>query len=482
MIISSRTQIYVSANDKTADSMDVLLQGVRFDGDEIASNWYNGHLPLRSLKLAIPNLQAIHADAFDSKAFEKLRALTLVVKNGMVKVFDHAFRRLQLLHRIEFIAKSIGTFPIGLFDEADVTLHTLKVVGWPNNCNLEEMFANEMFRMLKILQIRSVQMPQTRFRRLTATNFTSIRRLNNLILYDCGIEVIDENAFEVVGRSLVYVNILWNRLKTITFQSVRIFYESKVDFVMDIGSKLSWECNCDLISIDILVCPFRRHSGFVCIRECMSFKSKVCDVYRDVDLTLFCAPMKSQLVMRIIDVRLALDETNSVVIQTNFTGNFRIIFANATAMQASKCVERGSKAHFKCLVLDKFIDLVELSELGEIGTAEFISIAVIPILYHFAARPLHIITVRRAAALEKRSMDYPSMVAGVLGAIVGLLLGLCAQFIVTASCEGNQAPAETALNEQPPISRQCCADVASTSTVDDYADQSNYDEIVPYTR
>lgn len=119
---------------------------------------------------------------------------------------------------------------MGLFHTAAISIQRIYFEIWPNNVNLNEMFTNEVYYLLHELVIASVRMPKTKFQHLAGDNFTFTRRLHRLLLINCGIETIDVHTFDVIGRTLYYINLMDNRIKYINFDMFRYVYETKFHF------------------------------------------------------------------------------------------------------------------------------------------------------------------------------------------------------------------------------------------------------------
>lgn len=155
----------------------VDLESISLENGIMTSNWYTGNWSLNWMRLTINQLDVIEAGAFKSLVFQYMTILELYAKRGCVAVHDGAFVGLQHLMSFQFGARRVSALPAGLFDLAFVKISIIHCIGWPNDVNLSEMFANEVYYMLKLLLIKNVQLPQTKFRRLAADNFTSFRRL-----------------------------------------------------------------------------------------------------------------------------------------------------------------------------------------------------------------------------------------------------------------------------------------------------------------
>lgn len=185
------------------------------------SGWYTGHHSLTRILLRRQNLRSIHANAFNVPTLAKLVELNLSVQFGWLKMYNGAFRGLESLQQFRLDCVTVDDFSIGLFNPFRISLCDARFTVWPNNINLDGIFGNEPFRGIEKLVIKNVQTPQTIFRLLAATNFTYMRRLHKLWLSNCGIEVIAADAFNGIARTLDYIRLDNNRIKTINIDMLR---------------------------------------------------------------------------------------------------------------------------------------------------------------------------------------------------------------------------------------------------------------------
>lgn len=412
------------------------LDDIEFPDGQMTGNWYNGHHALEWLIIKSKQLHAIHSGAFNCSAIRKLRILDLQIRNGLVQIHAGAFSSFVFLWDIRLKAKSVKNLAAGIFEPLAVSLNSIICKKWPSNVDLNEMFANQKFYVLKTFYIENVDWPQAKFRQLHATNFTAFRRVKELYLINCGIETIDRHAFDVIGRTLRTINLDKNWIKLITFDMFRIFFEASAweGFTME-QNREPWQCSCELIEIEAMRCPFGIDFDQACF-ECdpiRTFDAQSCGVHRDVDFDRWCIAGDGQSeLLRVIEVRMAL-RANSIVIQTNFTSKFRVIFVSGDALAASKCADRANNATFKCVSVDKFVERLELGCIAEIRHAELVLITAIPILADFGARPMHSIVVRREMAHRRWGCrDWAIVsVAMVMGAVLGFFGCICAWLFIT---------------------------------------------------
>lgn len=435
-------QDYVSKIGATYLSINVYLKSTRFDDNEITENWYKGLWRIHTLMIELNELHSIHANAFDEWALEELDTLKIIAKRSAVRVWSGVFDHLENL-KYFFIESKKLCLPSGLFYKLADILRQLKISGWPSDLNLNEMFDNQMYRTVTTLHIEHVASPQRKFRLLHASNFTAFRRLQYLLFIDCGIEVISDKTFDVVGRTLWIIHLTANWIKAVSFEMFRIFFETKFGAELALYNRFAYACTCETIEFDVLYCPFEMDCYKCWVTgDSMSI---ACGVHRDVLTSKLCADASA--ILRIISVRMAHNRDSDVLwIQTNLTSKNRILFVDSYATGSGGCDEKASKSRYTCLNINKTIDKLDLRDIETIRGAEFISITAIPILYNFGAKPMHLMTVRRQISHDfKLVLIAISIGIAMLGVIVGVALAIGCQMIRSRRVK-TQSSADTNLS------------------------------------
>lgn len=424
-----------------AERCTVHLEQVYFPDDELTSNWYTGLFLINVLLIDTNRLNTIHANAFNIKVFQQLKILILKIRDGWVTTNAAAFNGLPMMQAIKFIAKRVKSFAANQFDPVVATLQGVEYECWPNEINVNEMFARGDFRVMKVLSIKNLQLPQTKFRCLAAENFTAFRHLEILHFVNCGIEVIQKNALQAIGHSLKEIDLDHNRIKFIHIDMFRTVFESRFWTKFSCFShKEMLECTCDLVEMDVMRCPFRTRLTEFC-SKCMppdhDFVASSCaGIYRDMAFTKFGRNVTNLSIMRIIRIRMAYDDTGSISIKTNFTGKIRLIFADAQTKRPANCRERASPTKFKCLNVKKFVGDLKLDKIDGMRDLEFVSVTAIPILLWFGTRPMHAMTVRQRSTWRQHKAAHGhdeqfmcclqiTMVSIFFGAFVGFGCGFC---------------------------------------------------------
>lgn len=427
----------------------VSLSEIEFVNDEMTSDWYRSGYTVHWLEISAMRLKAIHANAFKHHAFKYLLLLCIDIKNGPVVVHDGAFNGFETFRVLNISAQSVW-LPAGVMDVIFQSLREVHLNGWPSEINLKEMFGNVRYRIVILLYIRNVVEPQTKFRLLAADNFTSFRTLNYIYFINCGIEVIHERTFDVVGRTLSEIFLMQNRIKTINLEMFRNFFETKFDALMQLKDTVGYLiCSCSLVDLDLMMNPFGLFATEI-QSYCMTFDEfdeAACAIYRHSNVSKYHA-VSERTILRLIGLHMAYTD-GLVVIKTNFTSRIRMLLVDLGTMGRGDCVQCISGARYKCLTVNKYTGALDLSVLVEIRDAEFISITAIPILYNFGARPMHSMTISKRAAGEQRHewlewiiialVAMCSIGTGLIFGIAACIYGQCirAQFKSPATDQGN---------------------------------------------
>lgn len=371
---------------------------ISFADGQMTSEWYTGKRPLYWVRIESHQLNVIHKNAFNAAAFHKLTFFGLHIMHGGagVKVQAGALAGFHFLTAIEVETNRVENLPTCLFDSIAVSVWDIKYTHWPSDASLNDIFADEVFRNLVTLQIENVQQPQTKFRYLTASNFTFTRRLNMLSLVNCGIEVIERCAFDAIGRLLTTINLSQNRIKSIDIDMFRIMMETKRSIHIQIQSNALLECACNVIEVELSQYPSlnSKHRLIECTPN-DKHTINACEPYQRINPLRFCIRWWPMGQLRFINVRIKRmsDDSNAIVIQSNFTSKMRVLLIDFDAMQ-EKCSDRFARTRFKCFIVDRHTGQLQLDEIEGVREAKTISITIIPILSFRGACPFHSVAIR----------------------------------------------------------------------------------------
>lgn len=360
----------------------------------MVSRWYTGRTLVHQLTIESESLEVIHTDAFNCFAFSKLQVLKLAVRNAMIHY--GAVNGLDHLHVFRFRAKNVVYLPINLFAPTKTTIEAIEIHGWPNNVGLDELFGDEVFYRLLILHIQDVQMPQSKFRSLTASNFTSMRHLFFITLQNCGIETIDQHTFDAVGRTLNVLILSGNRIKSINLDMFRVMFETNKYAVVRVLDNAVLDCSCDVIEVDLMQYPMREMAYIKCRPN---VEQLPCEAYQVIIPNRLCVKWEHGNRLRYFDIQMAFVQ-DAFLLETYFGHRIRVIFIDSMALRAKRCADRVSKMCHKCLSIDEATERLPLNDVMEIRDVEFVVIAVVPVVFQFGICPFHLITVHRSLEPE----------------------------------------------------------------------------------
>lgn len=414
---------------KDTTSFHLNLYGIEYPDNQLKGNWYPRKYYLTWLTIQNSRIDAIQPDAFNDKAFQHLALLAFRnIGPSSINIMDGAFNSLKEIRVMRLSTVRIANLRASFFQPLERTLSTLDVHNWYANINLNDMFNVGQYSAMRDLFIRANEAPQTKFKLLHRDNFTAIRMVRSLFLVDCGIEVIDEHAFDAIGRRLIYISLQGNHIKLINIVMFRKIFETKrrgLVKVQSYGDGRSLLCTCRLLELDMMHCPFRKIGAQICI-DCQTagqFDAAACGLRQNVDVRQLCVtPDDMDARLRIIRVHMRITD-NAIWVQTNFSSNFRIILWNSIAMAASACADRVSDATMKCWYIDNMTTRMDFNGSEWFLNAEYMSVTAIPITFNFGAIPLHSITMRRSKLIVIQIDEMELIMATVITSIVSASIG-----------------------------------------------------------
>lgn len=411
--------------------INITLYDIQFEDGEIFANWYSGKHPFNGLQIDTAELHTIHTDAFNGQVFRKLKELQLIMDcDNLVTFHVGAFNGLVAMNNIYFEIVGSSSLPATVFDPIATTIDKIDILTWPNDINLNEMFSKQHFDELHILYISNVDMPRTVFRVVAASNFSSFCCLLELFLIRCGIEVIEDDAFDVIGRNLRYLDLRNNRIKFIGTRMFRPVFESEFYNDLDIKSEVEFKCSCRFIAFEVIQCPYRAVEDLMCT-DCLprDFDADACGVYRTIENSKLCPYIGNQYETRIIDVRLAYDN-GLISINTNFSDPFRMLLIVFDAPRPNDCMGRAKNAYAKCFYIERATEHLELDAIDAIRDAELVFVTAIPNLRQLGANPMPTMTVRRTLIVNENSNSLWLCLGFIIisGAVIGFLGGIFMRF------------------------------------------------------
>lgn len=439
--------MYRDEQSTTNFSTYVELIDVSFPGDEMVPGWYTGEYPLEELVMRSRTLQRIHANVFDHPALHSLDYLSMRHLCPKVIYMNGVLNGLTKIKLFKIQAQSYAILPPRLLEPVTFTMIQLRLHGWAGIHSFDEMFADQTFSNLLAMQVTDIRLPMLAFRLLAATNFTAFPKLHDLRLIGCGIEVIDENAFDRVGFTLKFLDLSDNPIKYFTFPMFRRMLESKPYTSSLGGNDLRLICTCRLIELELFECPLvwdLKNTCLIC-EKTNGFDENLCGIKRHVTDLRKYGIRSRKAALRYVGIQMVYTD-GFLSIQTNFTSKIRMLFVNMATMMmnTTHCSAIAARQnYYRCLNLDKRTNHFDLGVIEELRHADLLSITAIPILHAFAARYAHIMTVR--LAIDHRHHYDFTLISLVMTAVVGFIAGLCAAFVWNLMGQARKNRSETSV-------------------------------------
>lgn len=217
-------------------------------------NWYKHQRPVYSLKITDKMVQGICENAFLHEAFERLRNITLIgmpvqiLPRGMF----NGLRYLVYLHLEGFQLKQIENDVLG---EVPSLIWLKIIASMQPTTTFNHFFGNStVSHQLEALDYSDNNLANG----ITIDTFGNLTTVTRIYLPRNEITSIAENAFVIVGQSLLVIDLRGNQLKTLPeafFKSILVGQDAaKVRMAL---SENPWHCSCDLHWLQTLL---RNHS------------------------------------------------------------------------------------------------------------------------------------------------------------------------------------------------------------------------------
>lgn len=210
----------------------------------LQQGWYKAKEPLFSLSFINCRFTSIETNALLSDVFKDIRSITFrdnipfEYRNGML----NGLPRLCYLYLENTILNSMET------EFLQPTRGSLEQVLILNS----SVDFNIIFGVHKHLKLQNINVENNLdIRVLASTNFSGVSMLKRLVIINCGIESIQENAFDCIGISLKSLVLYRNKLKIIPV----VLFNNMIEKNLCSFSKVElfenlWTCGCDLLEIE----------------------------------------------------------------------------------------------------------------------------------------------------------------------------------------------------------------------------------------
>lgn len=321
----------------------------------------------------------------------------------------------------------------------------------PVDLNFTNAFGLTRFSFLVSVQIHGAISNQSRA--LTSTTFHGLLKIRTLALIRCNIEAIESNTFDLVGRTLTYLNLSENRLTKISATFFRAIFDTFSDAYRYMYlAPNPFVCDCDFYEFRNWSIYLRNYQS-VHSNESLPLKLQCigpshpmqCANLQTISKEKFHFPLSKIDVYSFpkVDLRVI---GSLLLIKPNSSLNFRIFIDQhkiAEKRKHSKCPSpewlRNSIACLSWATGDS--DRSILVPVGKyLYASEFTTFHAILIEPNKRVWPLHIQTVfnnPNKKLTELDAVDVVVMLASCLtGALCGILLSMCQRKYCTVIPDG----------------------------------------------
>lgn len=314
----------------------VVMRNMTFPNSSLQHDWYRAKQPIFGLNFDTCKPFQIYADSFTDDVFDQLRVLSF----NNIGRFEHRpglFSGMPRLFRIYFVKTEIYHIQRELFAPIRTYLSEAEFKELPSYLNLDKVFGVTKFLRLKLVKIEDTQYLRT----LAPTNFSGLTVVQELIMRNCGIEVILEKTFDYVSVTLTTLSLTHNKLKTLPTTIFNKLLEVNFDtfqYVYLEGNPLI--CGCDMVElIQLAANYFRNDSFFAPTFNCRYFFNRRKPVYiaiveKCINLQVIhhknvCLKPFGKRYFSHPKFALKVDElTGNISIQTVYPWKFRVLISN----------------------------------------------------------------------------------------------------------------------------------------------------------
>lgn len=190
----------------------VAFYNISFPNNQITPNWYTNKIPITHLLINDYKITEIQPNAFSCKSFRSLNNLTLtnfpvtVLRNGI-------FNDLSSLMTISLIGLKVKVFENSLFVVFRRLLQISIINSMEPETTVNQLFSGSGTELprLNTIYYEGNDLADV----INKQTFGNLMGLNDLLLPNNKITAISEDAFEVVGISLMFLALPKNLLKTL---------------------------------------------------------------------------------------------------------------------------------------------------------------------------------------------------------------------------------------------------------------------------
>lgn len=223
----------------------------------IPTGWFTVNVSLTYLHLSDLNIFAIEKDAFNGNSFVNLRELS-ISDTAISSLNSGIFHGLFSLTILTLTNSKVHFF-------APNTLRTLPVLRQftMTRCVKQEISLDNLFGMAKLEHLQKVQVSKCCLNRsITNLTFSGLTNIIELNLMSNHIEEIGSKSFNSIFKTLKYLYLGKNNLKT----ARNLFFPKMATNVQIFLEENEWHCDCDMENVRrlILNAKFMKFNDVIC--------------------------------------------------------------------------------------------------------------------------------------------------------------------------------------------------------------------------
>lgn len=320
-------------------------------------------------------------------------------------------------------------------------LERLHFIWLPSEYSLNDIFNSTSTTWIIYYLVIASFSPK--FHLISAANFSKLTALEHLDLSDCGIAIIEDDAFRFIIKTLQTIYLQRNRIKQIVSSTFYGLFDSKMKTILLTVRMDQMKCHCDLAEFKAIANTiFEHHNmrlGYALIEIGCVEKDDDIDYHRDCaklqTITRFCSTNNFARKFQYPQFDLKWDvSTNSLMIKAYKQRIFRVWihrmislteFNNKWGYTDTRCPKNGYlQTYLSCFLLNATNVTIELDAL----TGDYKNIRVCIIYVWMGPRtmwPLHCITLlNKSIETDVEEFVYIAVMLLMSSSLIGLCLSM----------------------------------------------------------
>ncbi|XP_073847166.1 uncharacterized protein [Musca autumnalis] len=232
--------LFMATKTTSCPSIDVLLlESQDFPDNTLTNSWLPSNLSIYEIIIRSSNLTRIKGNAFNTPMFVS----TFLMSWLGLQIDTVESGALLGLYKLKYLTidSKIKRLEPAFFQPVQTTLTHLKL-----NAHLEMRGSRNLFDVGYMSKLEYLDLS---FNNITGSlswhMFHSTPNLKYLIMVDCKLEHIHENAFANLSEKLIFLNLSKNRLVTLGAEVVMPILQNHLGAMVSL-SRNEWLCDCEM--------------------------------------------------------------------------------------------------------------------------------------------------------------------------------------------------------------------------------------------